>query len=718
MYRNFETAPVDHGWAWVVLLSSFCVSAVVDGVGFSVGVLFSSLQKEFTANNQQISWVSSVLNGTYLLIGPVVSFFVNRHGCRKVALLGCVMAAVSFSLSTFSCSIELVILVYGLVGGVGLGFLYQPSVVIVGHYFYARRALALGIMACGSGIGAFAFAPLFSFFVECYGWRGATHLAAALVLLCFFVCITYKPLIIVESSADLSAVFSKPSPGTCPRNVYVVREIGSVTEISSGKEMLADTEGTSFHAPPIDTESVTSSKEVNDGEEKGLKEGTEEKNLKVEELVPCNKLREKTLLNGDHMSACCSETGREERQGLFVKNIQKDMMAHVTCADGKETESLEDSAVFGDDRSPFSVALSCKDKMQMEPTPQSSDAIKLCIDENTSNLVKNNLRKKDYQKALIGEESVLPVVLNEKDIDGRNGITALSLSEEKVTEERNGNVTGSLSEVSKRNCSDFESHINNISDVTISAGSATAESSCRRCFRRLVWLPVEENLRLMKRPSAIVYGVVCFLMSVGMYVPTTFLPPMAEQLNFEASKGAFLVSAIGIGNVIGRLLTGLIAHYYPCLVMGLNHSSLILAGLSTCLLPLLTDYYLMIGYSMLFGACIGVFVVLQLMVLIELLGFDHLTNAFGVVNVYHGVGTFVGPPLAGFIADATGGLNSAFYAIGAAFTLAGLISLPLHRTSITECRTVKASSGSVDLRMPNFFCSEQTEEGRKAKNKK
>jgi len=55
--------------------------------------------------------------------------------------------------------------------GVGFGFMYLPSIVMVSFYFDKRRALATGIAVCGSGVGTFVLAPFFNFLVTEYGWK-------------------------------------------------------------------------------------------------------------------------------------------------------------------------------------------------------------------------------------------------------------------------------------------------------------------------------------------------------------------------------------------------------------------------------------------------------------------------------------------------------------------------------------------------------------------
>ena len=64
----------------------------------------------------------------------------------------------------------------------GFGLMYLPSIVMVGFYFDQKRALATGIGSCGSGIGAFIFAPMTNSLIENYSWIGAQWIVAGIVL--------------------------------------------------------------------------------------------------------------------------------------------------------------------------------------------------------------------------------------------------------------------------------------------------------------------------------------------------------------------------------------------------------------------------------------------------------------------------------------------------------------------------------------------------------
>ena len=60
--------------------------------------------------------------------------------------------------------------------------MYLPAIVMVGFYFEKRRAFATGVAVCGSGIGAFVFAPLCEKLLSVYDWKGATWIIAAICL--------------------------------------------------------------------------------------------------------------------------------------------------------------------------------------------------------------------------------------------------------------------------------------------------------------------------------------------------------------------------------------------------------------------------------------------------------------------------------------------------------------------------------------------------------
>ena len=79
---------------------------------------------------------------------------------------GAIVTCAGFMLATLSPNVPVLILTYGLIGGLGFGLVGLPSKVAIGYYFETKRALATGIAECGTGVGTFVYISLFTYLVK------------------------------------------------------------------------------------------------------------------------------------------------------------------------------------------------------------------------------------------------------------------------------------------------------------------------------------------------------------------------------------------------------------------------------------------------------------------------------------------------------------------------------------------------------------------------
>lgn len=172
----------DGGWGWVVVLSSFIISMIADGISFSFGLLYIEFLDEFQASKSTTAWIGSLFIAVPLLSGPVMSALVDRYGCRSMTILGGIISTIGFVLASISNSLEMMMLTFGVIAGLGLGLVYVTAVVSIAYWFDKKRALATGLGACGTGVGTFIYAPLTQYFIEEYGWRGTILLLSGTLL--------------------------------------------------------------------------------------------------------------------------------------------------------------------------------------------------------------------------------------------------------------------------------------------------------------------------------------------------------------------------------------------------------------------------------------------------------------------------------------------------------------------------------------------------------
>uniref|UniRef100_A0A1I8GZD2 MFS domain-containing protein n=2 Tax=Macrostomum lignano TaxID=282301 RepID=A0A1I8GZD2_9PLAT len=179
---NDGGSALDGGYGWAVVGAAFMVNLLADGITFSFGLLLTELFNSLGDSREQLAWISSLLCGAPLLLGPVTSVLVDRFGCRRVCMAGGLLSGAGFAVVFAGPpSRLLVVLSAGLVSGLGLGLCYMPAVTSVSYYFRRRRALATGISVSGSGVGTLLFAYITGACLNTYGWRGSFLLLGGLL---------------------------------------------------------------------------------------------------------------------------------------------------------------------------------------------------------------------------------------------------------------------------------------------------------------------------------------------------------------------------------------------------------------------------------------------------------------------------------------------------------------------------------------------------------
>ncbi|XP_002005006.3 monocarboxylate transporter 14 isoform X2 [Drosophila mojavensis] len=172
----------DGGYGWVVVFASLMISLIWDGLSFSFGLIHTELLAYFGESPTKTAWISSLFFSVPLLMGPIWSNLVDKYGCRKMTILGGIVSAFGFAISSVCNSIEMLMITFGIISGLGLGIGYVTAVVSIAFWFDKKRSFATGIGASGTGIGTFIYARLTQYLVDSYGWRGATLILGGTML--------------------------------------------------------------------------------------------------------------------------------------------------------------------------------------------------------------------------------------------------------------------------------------------------------------------------------------------------------------------------------------------------------------------------------------------------------------------------------------------------------------------------------------------------------
>ena len=84
------------------------------------------------------------------------------------------------------------------------------------------------------------------------------------------------------------------------------------------------------------------------------------------------------------------------------------------------------------------------------------------------------------------------------------------------------------------------------------------------------------------------------------------------------------------------------------------------------------------------------FFMLRSVVLVELVGLENLTSAYGLISLFDGIGTIIGAPISGFIGDFVGSFDVTFYIASGFFILSSLFGFAaqiLHRLEMSSANS-------------------------------
>uniref|UniRef100_F1L0U5 Monocarboxylate transporter 3 n=1 Tax=Ascaris suum TaxID=6253 RepID=F1L0U5_ASCSU len=517
------------------------------------------------------SWAQSLLGGCYLLAGPIASALANHFGCRVVTIAGSLLAFGGFMLSVLVPALPILYVTFGIVGGIGFGLIYLPAIVIVNQYFEKRRAFALGLAVCGSGIGTTIFSQIFPLLLRLNdnNWRTFLMNVAIIVLLCILCGLCFK----------------SPQPDE--------KQVEEVTKIAEAYHEM--------HPPAtiLDSKQVDASPQTN---------GTAE-------MIPNSRARERIATEQFVSSQRLANRGLANRP--FLSTIE----LHAAKHNAKDVWSQHDLAKIISKRS-----------MHELNRPLSKMAI-------------------FYYGSTVS-------------LSRRTARTGM----------RKNRIPSGDQHPSR--------YLSNL------ALQATDEGADASNWRQGVRAAMQSmlDISLFTSPSFIILAISGFLTLCCLFVPFIYLGEQASQVGVSKERQAFLLTSLGVTNIVGRILCGIISDLPSVDPLMVSNVAIIAGGVGTFCVPLLTEYWMYVIYTIPFALAVASFGALRSVICVELLGLERLSSAFGILLLFMGIAALVGPPTAAFLKDLTGNYDLSFYLMGFLMALSGVICIPLRSVSAYEER--------------------------------
>lgn len=659
----------------MVVGASFLAHLIADGYGFSFGILFSELLEVFGESKGRTAWVGSLFVSVPAICGPVASAVTNRFGCRATTMLGGVIASAGCLMGAFATSIDQLCFTFGIVAGFGLSLVFVPAVIVVAFYFKKRRAFATGLAVAGSGIGTFVFAPLTNVLIEYYHWRGTLMITAGIFLNIVVCGALFRPLDPIRS-----------------RNLMFNDDDD---DDDDSKDSTSN--GNAHWLLPAGVSSVTQVNMQMNGGGRGRGGATDGRRVSVDTSIGhrsfISRSHPEFLLcaHMTHSDIIDDVSSRRRQRPCVVQSLILLPLREQSAKSRLETHSLLGTPIArrveicdGEGAGPqgnghrLSVSSCAAAAADRGPGFGSCDMVQFPNEfEIPPNLRSQSFdshrRRRDLGLLHQSFSGVSGGVVGGRRIAERQRKSGLSNSDRCVYLRRQDIVyRGSLLKAGFFLSNGRSASCPNvfIPVETPQGFSARLRGAAKNLIGKLV------SVMDLSVCRSNVFNYFCLhtvLLYISYDIPYVYGPVRVTNLGISENYASIVIAIIGIFSTIGQVVMGYVGDQIWVNVLYFYNTMTSIAGLLTVLVPFVTTFLPMAFLYAGYGFFISANFALTTVILVELLGMQKLTNAFGMVSLAQGLANLVGPPLAGWLSDVTGSYDAAFYATGFTILVSGLM---------------------------------------------
>lgn len=196
--KIFGMEPEKGRWIFVIvgMLIQLCLGAI-----YAYSILSVPLKKLFespiesggfgltvSATTMQIPYIVFLL--VFALTMPLVGKYIERYGPKMMGIAGGVLTGAGWIFASFVTQPLTLALVYGIIGGLGVGIAYNCPITTSARWFPDRRGIAVGLTVLGFGFSAALTGPIADFLTVNYGGILSTFRILGVVFLILVVALS------------------------------------------------------------------------------------------------------------------------------------------------------------------------------------------------------------------------------------------------------------------------------------------------------------------------------------------------------------------------------------------------------------------------------------------------------------------------------------------------------------------------------------------------
>jgi len=188
----------DEKGRWILIFLGIIINICL-GTVYSWSVFVTPLTAYFTGELGQkvtageILMPFSVFLACFAIAMPLTGKYLDKYGPRRIIVTGGLLTGLGWFLASFSTSVLMLYVLYGVVGGLGVGIAYGAPVAAAARWFPDRRGFAVGMVLLGFGFSAFITANLAGVLIGQTGVMGTFRIfGVAFVIITVLAAIPFR----------------------------------------------------------------------------------------------------------------------------------------------------------------------------------------------------------------------------------------------------------------------------------------------------------------------------------------------------------------------------------------------------------------------------------------------------------------------------------------------------------------------------------------------
>ena len=156
---------------WTVVIAAISINLIL-GVLYAWSVMGKALVLQWHWKAAQASLPFTISTASFALMMIFAGRWQDKIGPRYVAMLGGIILGLGLIASSFAKTPEMMLITFGLIGGMGIGLGYSATTPPSIKWFPpAKKGLITGLVVSGVGLAAVYIAPLTQYLLQVTSFR-------------------------------------------------------------------------------------------------------------------------------------------------------------------------------------------------------------------------------------------------------------------------------------------------------------------------------------------------------------------------------------------------------------------------------------------------------------------------------------------------------------------------------------------------------------------